>query len=1337
MAFKLANRAFVLTATTGTGSISLGSVVAGYQSFSAAGITDGDTVRYTIEDGTNWEIGTGTLSNSVGTMARSVIDSSGGGSALTLSGNAKVFLTAAADDILVEVVDDTTPQLGGNLDVQAREITTSTSNGNVKITPNGSGVVEVKGAGGNDGTLQLNCSANSHGVKIKSPPHSAGATYTLTLPNDDGTSGQSLTTNGSGVLSFTTISTDPTRGTLTKSFTSGETASITLSAAVSPTPVVSATKEIPQAGVSSKGAWDVASNGVNYDRLNSAYNTTLTPSTAYPINQSTYSGNSKGVYNQNAPSSVLFKPDGTKLYTLGYSTMDAASEYSVSTAWDVSTANNTYNMSLGSQDNSPMGMSFNSDGTRFFMMGGQNKRVYQYSLSTAYQLNSASLASGSKLVSSQASAPNGVTFNNANTRMYITCYNNRYIYQYDLSTANDVSTASYNNVSLNVVNQDSEPREARFNADGTKLYLIGSNSDSVHQYSLTTAFDLSTASYDSVSFSVASQESAPNGLFFKPDNTKFYIVGTIQDTVYEYDVPSADVLSLGTGSFASTDIGKTIAGNGGAVVLTAADGSYVTTTAFTDSSTIAAGSWSMHAAVINATNGLEMSNGVLGAFGIANIPTNIVPEYIDLSSHLSGYIYSENSLVFKPDGLKVFFMARSGSPMRVFSFTLTTAFDASTIQTGSAAYYQFTGSTHRGEGLSFKSDGTRFYYDDYTSQRFVQVPLTTPWDLSTAGTEQNFSTNDYFEYGFVVSNDGTKVYAADGNQYIYSYDFGTAWDITTLTNKQQNTTVLASTPFNNLTLNADDTKLYFLDSNRYMREYTFGTKGDISTLTLTQSSPRFYYALSNFSSSLLSGLAFNSTGTRFAVINEASIIYTFDVGTVVSGTGYVPSITNGGGQIDSQYWTDINSMTTDEIAGAGAVHYAVSTDNHTTWSVIKEGSGVRSIVRNNSGTWQYNSAISFVNAWNISTASFLQNFSVSQQSNSPRTVFFKPDGTKMYVVGTNTETVNEYNLSTAWDVLTAVYSQNFNLAGHPQASPLAMGIFFKPDGTKMYIVEMNDIQVNEYNLSTAWSVSTASYSQNFDVSTQEDFPEGVFFKPDGSKMYIVGSWRDEVNEYNLSTAWDISTAVYNQDFDVSSQDNAPKGIFFKPDGSKMYIVGIQYDKVYEYNLSTAWDISTAVYNQDFDVSSEETSPQGVFFKPDGAKMYVVGAVGSDVNEYNVGAEGYTTSATWANSTTNSELYALQQALTDISINRMDKTQLQAVTDPNHYTLGNSLDLMISLYLASASSNVPSSDGVSINYDAATINQGAILGTDYNYDFPSSTTVRVTSSATQNLKIRVV
>ena len=115
------------------------------------------------------------------------------------SGNALEFVTVTTPT--QDIVDDTTPQLGGNLDVQANEITTSTTNGNIKVTPNGTGVVEIKGAGGADGTLQLNCSANSHGVKIKSPPHSAAQSYTLTLPSNI-VSGQFLKTDANGNLSW-------------------------------------------------------------------------------------------------------------------------------------------------------------------------------------------------------------------------------------------------------------------------------------------------------------------------------------------------------------------------------------------------------------------------------------------------------------------------------------------------------------------------------------------------------------------------------------------------------------------------------------------------------------------------------------------------------------------------------------------------------------------------------------------------------------------------------------------------------------------------------------------------------------------------------------------------------------------------------------------------------------------------------------------------------------------------------------------------------------------------------------------------------------------------------
>jgi hypothetical protein len=90
----------------------------------------------------------------------------------------------------------------------------------------------------------------------------------------------------------------------------------------------------------------------------------------------------------------------------------------------------------------------------------------------------------------------------------------------------------------------------------------------------------------------------------------------------------------------------------------------------------------------------------------------------------------------------------------------------------------------------------------------------------------------------------------------------------------------------------------------------------------------------------------------------------------------------------------------------------------------------------------------------------------------------------------------------------------------------------------------------------------------------------------------------------------------------------------------------------------------------------------------------------------------------------------------VAANQMDKAQIDAVTDGYHFTLGNTLDLAIIPYLASTGT-APTSDGVSINYDAAALNKGAILGTDYDYDVPATNKVRITSNAAQNLKVRIV
>ena len=91
-----------------------------------------------------------------------------------------------------------------NLTIDANSVTATDTNGNIQLTPNGTGYVELVGAT-NAGAIRFNCEQNSHGVTLKGPAHSAGATYSLELPNADGAAGEALITDGAGKLSFATI----------------------------------------------------------------------------------------------------------------------------------------------------------------------------------------------------------------------------------------------------------------------------------------------------------------------------------------------------------------------------------------------------------------------------------------------------------------------------------------------------------------------------------------------------------------------------------------------------------------------------------------------------------------------------------------------------------------------------------------------------------------------------------------------------------------------------------------------------------------------------------------------------------------------------------------------------------------------------------------------------------------------------------------------------------------------------------------------------------------------------------------------------------------------------
>jgi len=229
---------------------------------------------------------------------------------------------------------------------------------------------------------------------------------------------------------------------------------------------------------------------------------------------------SVGNYDTLGGGGLFFKPDGTKFWKSGGSTITA---YSMSTAWDVTTTSaDGVTFSTSSQDSDIDGLWFNSDGTRMFAAGSDTNDVYEYHLSTAWDISTASFDSS---FSTSANFNNNVSFNSAGTVMLVTDQGNDRVYQYSLS-AFDVSTASLI-TSFSYASLTENPTQTVFNSDGTKMYMISTN-QGVVTYDLSTAYNVSTASLDST------QSISTNGqsIFFDSTSSNFYAMSG--GIIYQY-----------------------------------------------------------------------------------------------------------------------------------------------------------------------------------------------------------------------------------------------------------------------------------------------------------------------------------------------------------------------------------------------------------------------------------------------------------------------------------------------------------------------------------------------------------------------------------------------------------------------------------------------------------------------------------------------------------------------------------------------------------------------------------------------------------------------------------
>jgi hypothetical protein len=277
--------------------------------------------------------------------------------------------------------------------------------------------------------------------------------------------------------------------------------------------------------------------------------------------------------------------------------------------------------------------------------------------------------------------------------------------------------------------------------------------------------------------------------------------------------------------------------------------------------------------------------------------------------------------------------------------------------------------------------------------------------------------------------------------------------------------------------------------------------------------------------------------------------------------------------------------------------------------------------QNDSGTTQDKAQPIIVEGegtYRTSSISFVDSKDLSGQSLSVTGAAFNNTGSKLYVTEAN-GTVFEYNLSTNFDVSTATFNQSLDVSGFAETPE---DIIWNDDGTSFYLPDSNDGEVFQYDLSTAFDISTAGPSIPLDVSSETGRPTGISFSDAGSLLF-VSAGDENVYKYSLSTSYDLSTGSFTQSSDFSSELSDLVDITVESNGKDLHLLGSVDNSIFEYEFGTVDDLSTTVFQSSESVS-EDSDPQGLLFNDDGLKVYMVGTGSDKIYEYDTGSLDSTT-----------------------------------------------------------------------------------------------------------------
>jgi sugar lactone lactonase YvrE len=494
-----------------------------------------------------------------------------------------------------------------------------------------------------------------------------------------------------------------------------------------------------------------------------------------------------------------------------------------------------------------------------------------------------------------------------------------------------------------------------------------------------------------------------------------------------------------------------------------------------------------------------------------------------------------------------YFYALGTTTDTVFEYSWVAGNAASATATGASFY--IGGQETAPQGLSFKPDGTEMYVVGTTGDDINRYTMTTPWDIANASFDTNYA---FFGTGFnpggLYMTNNYLYYASSTSDNASQWAMSSEWDLSTLSHVANLSTSYDqagngdSSDIYGLRFSPDGLNLYLVDSRRV-------TQWKLTVPWVLSSASNKPYATLNTEGGMgffnLFGLAFKYDGTKMypmrdAVLGEYTLSTAWDISTATYVTEETISPTGSPYDVEWSYNGNYLYLVTSTTIYQYDVFSAVGASGR--WDVSSIGSTSPTTVT--TGSW--------------------------------KTIRVSDDGNLSYWAQTP-GTIDVYELSTPYDLTTRTLKASIGVGS---GNTLGHGSLFD-GGSKVVWGQGSPSILRSANLGVANAAydSSAVTFNELDVSSIATSWRDIVVKEDGTRMWATTATSDIVQQWNLSEAYNVASATTNGSFYIGSQESVTNSIFWSANGAIFYAGG-NGGTIYKYETTAPWDINFASYTSE-------------------------------------------------------------------------------------------------------------------------------------------------------------